>query len=224
MVTSPVEYFESQDFIPEKNNSELTQTEHSIIQNFLGIDIDESKEKRDDAQKKYNEIPDNLQRSSIKVDIEMSTDKYIREVSELQLVGFLLGDQLYAIPTIVVQEVIRKMPTFRLPVASAVVSGVIRLRGDVTPLVRLRNLLKIRTSKYSECDMFTIVCRFQKLQVGMQIDAIQSMYRVYHEDIQWNVDSLLGIAAEYVIGLFKLHEKIVPILSIERIVEEVFQK
>lgn len=224
MVISPIEYFERQNInFNTIDNSGMSEEEQYLVQNYLGLDEElGSKEITIQEQKVGSKDKVFIQETVINTS-EVATDNYIRSMPELHLVGFQLGSQLYSVPTTVVQEVVRKMSVFRLPVASNVISGVIKLRKNITPLVQLSRLFKIANKHSSDVSMFTIVCNYQKLQFGIQIDSIHSMYRVVHEDVQWNVETLLGVAGEYIIGLFKLCEKLVPIISVERIVADVFQ-
>ncbi|MEG1610545.1 MAG: chemotaxis protein CheW [Bilophila sp.] len=94
----------------------------------------------------------------------------------------------------------------------------------MTPLLRLRDILELPAPKSGEGDRFTIVCRCRGLQVGLQVDSVHNMYRVDQKDIQWNVEVKLGFNGESVSGLFKLEDKLIPIVSVERIVDRMLQE
>ena len=91
-------------------------------------------------------------------------------------------------------------------------------------MIRLRDLLGSTPPPRGQADRFTIICRCQGLQLGVQIDSVRSMYRINQEDIQWNVEVELGINGDCIAGLFKLNDKLVPIISVERIVETMLQE
>ena len=224
MVKSPMEYFEEQllDFSDVDTNG-VAEAEQYIVQNYLGQDEFLDSEYTTISERGSGEERSIIQEALVTNDYVV-TDKYIQSIPEIQLVGFQLGSQLYSIPTVVVQEVVRKVPIFKLPASSKVVSGVIKLRGYITPIVQVSSLLNITKNFLGEGPMFTLICNYKAFQFGIPIDNIHHMYRVIHEDIQWSVDSLLGVAGEYIIGLFKLYEKLIPILSIERIITDVFQR
>lgn len=150
-----------------------------------------------------------------------SAEEALRNEPVLQLVGFSMGDQLYTVPTVMVQEVIRAQPIWRVPRCSPLVAGVINLRGKVMPLVRLREVLGSKACADDDANRFVIVCRARELLIGIQIDRVCSMYRVDRAQVEWNVEARIGRNGEAVAGLFELDEKLVPIISIERIVDAV---
>lgn len=143
-------------------------------------------------------------------------EKALREKSVLQLIGFRLAEQEYALPIDVIQEVIRAVEATKLPSAPDFLSGVINLRGKVTPLVSLRTLLGLPPDE----DKFVVVCRHSGLQLGLQIQAVSTMHRVGQDRIDWGVESLLGIQNDYVAGLIRAeNRRLIGILSLHHIVQ-----
>lgn len=142
--------------------------------------------------------------------------KILREQDILQLIGFRLADQEYALPIDVIQEVIRAVEATKLPSAPAFLAGVINLRGKVTPLVSLRTLLELPPDE----DKFVVVCRHAGLQLGLQIQAVSTMHRVGQNRIDWGVDSLLGIQNDFITGLIRTeNQRLISILSLHHIVQ-----
>ena len=146
----------------------------------------------------------------------MVSQKTLREQPELQLIGFRLADQDYALPIDVVQEVIRAVEPTKLPSAPAFLKGVVNLRGRVTPLVSLRTLLRMPAGD----DRFIIVCRHGGLQVGLQIQTVSTMHRVKQDRIDWAVESLLGVQNEMITGLIRAeNRRLISILSLDHLVQ-----
>lgn len=222
MVKSPIEYFEAQNFSADvTGGNELSPTERLFMQKYLGVDSDSGSGSAVlEKLPTVHGAPDVVVKE---LEPAVSVDESLREEAQIQLVGFHMNDQLYTIPTQVVQEVIRAMSASRLPMTAPMVSGIINLRGRVTPLVRLRDILELPPPRTGQPDRFTIICRCRGLQLGLQIDHVHSMYRVDQKDIQWNVEVQLGINSDCVSGLFKLDEKLIPIVSVERIVDTMLQ-
>jgi purine-binding chemotaxis protein CheW len=156
----------------------------------------------------------------------MSSDKDLGAIMhsepELQMVGFYLGTQEFTVPTIAVQEVIRYETPAKLPASPKFVAGVINLRGKMTPLVYLRDMLEISQERKSE-DRFIIVCRRKGLQFGLIIERVHTMYRVPQKDIDWGIEAHLGVNIDLISGLLKLNGNLVPIVSVDRIVDYVLE-
>ena len=55
------------------------------------------------------------------------------------LVGFLVGDVMYAVRIVVVREILNPLPVVALPRAPGTVRGVADYRGDVVPVIDLRD-------------------------------------------------------------------------------------
>jgi purine-binding chemotaxis protein CheW len=56
----------------------------------------------------------------------------------VQLVGFIIGDEEYAVPILAIQEIIKPFPWTRVPQVPKYVVGVFNMRGAVIPLIDLR--------------------------------------------------------------------------------------
>ncbi|WP_243311623.1 chemotaxis protein CheW [Fundidesulfovibrio agrisoli] len=141
---------------------------------------------------------------------------------ELRLVSFHVAGQLFAVPIMLVQEVLRAVPATKLPAAPAFLAGVTNLRGRVTPLVDLSVLLDIER-KDQEPDNFLIVCRIGDMQIGMLVRAIDTMYKAPREDIEWGIEAKVGVNADLMAGLLKAQERLIKILSVSRLFQKVLK-
>ncbi len=141
---------------------------------------------------------------------------------ELRLVGFHVADQVFAVPIMMVQEVLRAVPVTQLPGAPDFLAGVTNLRGRVTPLVDLARMLGI-TVPAGEVDNFLIVCRIDDMQIGLQVRAIDTMHRAPQGDIEWGIEIQVGVAADLLAGLLKVDDRLIKILSVSRLFQMVLK-
>jgi purine-binding chemotaxis protein CheW len=65
------------------------------------------------------------------------------------LVGFLVGDVMYAVRIEVVREIVNPLPVVELPRAPHTVKGVADYRGDVVPIVDLRERFGLEPAQRS---------------------------------------------------------------------------
>ena len=61
----------------------------------------------------------------------------------LQLVGFVIGDEMFAVDILTVQEIIRDATITAIPDSPDFLEGVINLRGSIIPVIDLRKRLKL---------------------------------------------------------------------------------
>jgi len=141
---------------------------------------------------------------------------------ELRLVSFHVSDQVFAVPIMLVQEVLRAVPATKLPAAPPFLAGVTNLRGRVTPLVDLARLLGIPVGQDHE-DRFLIVCRVHDMQIGLLVRAIDTMYKAPRGDIEWNIEAQVGVSADLMAGLLKAEDRLIKILSVNRLFQKVLK-
>ena len=229
---SPEEYFRQHDFGSEAatgGGGEFTAAERAFMQKYLGVE-------EGDILRRIGIDPARAGAAGVAAGLEDEAETLearLRREPVLQMVGFFLGAQEFAVPTEAVQEVIKFSTPTRLPAAPSFVAGIVNLRGRVTPLVRLRELLGVYEGGGENAagaggiggeDKFIIVCRRRGLQMGMMIERVHTMYRVPQQDIDWAIEAHLGISVDFVSGLLKADERLVSIVSVDKILDCVLKR
>ena len=231
MMRSPEEYFSAQDFTPTASQEEYTPAERLFMQKYMGVGENKQDVAKDLGLKGAPTAPTSRKEAeaayaAVKEE-EPALETVLKDLPEAQMVSFFIGEQEFVVPTMAMQEVIRYSPPVRLPMAPSNVAGVINLRGKVTPVVILRKLLDVR-NKPLDGDGFFIICRRRGLQLGFLVERIHTMYRVPQKDIDWGVESQLGISAEvdFISGIMKSEDgsRLMGILSVDRIVESILRQ
>ncbi len=236
---TPEEYFLEKDFLPSGADGDtLSAAEREFLRKYMGLGDDAGGGEggsvpipgpaRVESAPGFGPRPgsgagpDHAGKDLDQTLAEPDLIAQLKEEHDLQLVGFLVGDQEFTVPINVVQEVIRHVPPTRLPAAPSFIAGIVNLRGRVTPLVRMTSL--IGGLGASERPGFIVVCRRKGLQLGLMIDTVKTMYRVAQEKIDWSVEVHLGANVEYVAGLLKADDgRLIGVLSVDRIVEKVLK-
>ncbi len=211
MVKTPEQYFQDQDFgePTAKQNDDITAAEHAFLQKYVGVEG--ASELGINLGEGFGQIPD-----------VPPLEEELKEKTQLQMIFVYLQEQLYAIPIEAVQEVINFMQPIRLPLSPDFVAGIINLRGRVTPLLHLEQMLCSQHTDITD-DSFIVICHRKGIQVGLIVDKIQTMKTVDIKDISWNVEAQIGANAEYICGILDYNDKVFGILSIDRIVDYILQ-
>jgi purine-binding chemotaxis protein CheW len=137
----------------------------------------------------------------------------------VQLVGFRLDNEDYAIAITKIQEIILMKPITRIPQVPDFIEGLINLRGSVIPIVNLRKRFGL-ASRDVDDETRTIVVNIHDKTVGCIVDAVTQVMRINRDQIQPPPLSVLSVSHQYVAGLARLEDRLIIILDIERLFDE----
>ncbi len=137
----------------------------------------------------------------------------------IQLVGFRLDNEYYAIAITKIQEIILMKPITRIPQVPDFIEGLINLRGSVIPIVNLRKRFGLPPREVDD-ETRTIVVNIQDKTVGCIVDAVTQVMRINREQIQPPPLSVLAVSHQYIAGLARLDDRLLIILDIERLFDE----
>jgi len=138
----------------------------------------------------------------------------------VQLVGFVIGEEEYAIPILAIQEIIKPFTWTRVPQVPSYVLGVFNLRGAVIPLIDLRAKFGLQTKKQSDETRF-IVMRHGDDVAGFVIDRLTMAIRLKKGDIGPAPDTVNGDDT-IIDGVGKQEDKIITILKVNKLLERDF--
>ena len=136
----------------------------------------------------------------------------------IQLVGFRLDDEDYAIAITKIQEIILIKPITRIPQVPDFIEGLINLRGSVIPIVNLRKQFGLLPRELDD-ETRIIVVNVHDKTVGCIVDAVTQVMRINRDQIQPPPLGVLAVNHQYLAGLAKLDDRLMIILDIEKLFE-----
>lgn len=137
----------------------------------------------------------------------------------IQLVGFRLENEDYAIAITKIQEIILMKPITRIPQVPEFIEGLINLRGSIIPIVNLRRRFGLPARPIDD-ETRTIVVNVHDKTVGCIVDAVTQVMRINRDQIQPPLLSVLAVAHQYIAGLAQLEDRLLIILDIDRLFDE----
>lgn len=135
-----------------------------------------------------------------------------------QFVSFGLGDNVYGLDILMTESIERMSNITRVPKASKYVLGVINVRGDIFPVISLRNRLGIGEAKYSE-DSRIIITSFDGFRVGVLVDRVINVFTAPERDIQSGEAIFQNGLNEHVSGIINQESGHVLILDLARVLD-----
>ena len=136
-----------------------------------------------------------------------------------QLISFAISEEDYGVDIQTVKEVIRHREITRLPKAPPFVKGVINLRGDIIPIVDLRERFGMEQQEYTDMTRVMVV-EVGDRSVGMVVDSVSHVLRIEQDQIEPPPSCVGKISEEYIRGVGKVAEKLIVLLNIDKILSE----
>jgi purine-binding chemotaxis protein CheW len=129
-----------------------------------------------------------------------------------QFCTFWMGQRLYGMPVEEVQEVIREQEMTRVPLAGAMVRGLINLRGKIVTAIDLRKGLGLGEQE-AKGPLMNVVVSNEDQVVSFLVDAIGDVLDVEEEAFEDIPDTLQGEARHLVTGVYKLGSGLLHVLD-----------
>jgi purine-binding chemotaxis protein CheW len=138
--------------------------------------------------------------------------------SELsRFIEFSLGAEDYAIPLLMVREVISVPDTTPIPKSPPHFLGIMNLRGQVISVVDLRKKLKIETSMNKE--EAVIIVDIGGMNIGVVVDSINKVLAFSSEDVSEMPEVESQNNTQYIFGVYKKESSLTILLDIAKVLD-----
>ena len=134
-----------------------------------------------------------------------------------QFCTFHVDGLFFGVEVLQVQEIIRFHEMTRVPLANEVISGLINLRGQVVTAIDLRRRLDLGVRPAGSMPM-NVVVRTSEGVVSLLVDEIGDVLDVDPATYEHTPETLSGVTRELVSGIYKLKDRLLLILDIEKAV------
>jgi purine-binding chemotaxis protein CheW len=138
----------------------------------------------------------------------------------VQLVGFIIGNEEYAVPILSIQEIIKPIEFTRVPSVPNYVLGVFNLRGNVIPLIDLRSKFNLPSTSYTEETRY-IVMKGNNNTAGFVIDRLTEAIRIKKSRIDPPPETIHQDKG-MIYGIGKREDSMLTILKVESLLKRDF--
>ena len=137
--------------------------------------------------------------------------------SDLQIVGFCIGKEMFGVSIALVHEIVRVPEVTAVPEAPDFVEGVINLRGRIVPVVDLRKRFgekHIASHKKNRI----LVTEVEKRIVGVIVDATSEVLKLREEQVEPPpADLVQDGETTYITGIARINQRLVILVDLKRI-------
>jgi len=133
-----------------------------------------------------------------------------------QFISFAVGAEEYGLDLLRVKEVIRMRQITWLPKAPSCVKGIINLRGDVIPIMDLRERFGLVAQEQTAMTR-VIVVEVDGKPVGMVVDSASQVVRVPVDQFEPPPIMIGAGARDFVNAVAKLGDRLIIMIDVDRI-------
>ncbi len=136
-----------------------------------------------------------------------------------RVVVFKLGSELYGLEVVHVVEIFRPERLTPVPGAPAYIEGVTNLRGDIITVIDLKAMLtgEARTASFAEGRV--LVGATGRSSAGLLVDSVIGIHDIRAASIDPPLETLEKLAADHLVGEFKLENEMIGLLNLTNILE-----
>lgn len=126
-------------------------------------------------------------------------------VSTVDVVEFEIGNEFYAMDIQLAQEIVEMVPITPLPKTPEFIAGVINLRGEMTTIITIDDILgNKRKSEGANKKIIILVPESANgSNVGIIVDSVYSVIQVPEKDIEHLEGGISKEAGQYIKGIIK---------------------
>jgi purine-binding chemotaxis protein CheW len=152
------------------------------------------------------------------VTLEEDTDREV-SIDEIQVITFRVGDEEFGIGIESVREINRLDKITSIPRSPSFIKGIMNLRGNVIPVIDLRERFCLERTEYTEAKRVIIVEIGNKL-TGLLVDSVSEVLRISKRDIESPPEIIeTDVNMEFIRAIGKTNggNRIILIIDVEKI-------
>jgi len=138
----------------------------------------------------------------------------------LQYLTFALGEEVFALETGSVREVIELVSVTRIPKTPPFMRGVINLRGHAVPVVDLRvkfDMPKVADTVNTCIIIVDVELEGENCYMGAIVDSVREVFEMTSDQINPPPRMGTSIRADFIRGMGKQNEEFIMILDIGKV-------
>ena len=136
----------------------------------------------------------------------------------LELLSFQLGEEIYAVPLIRIQQIIKPRPVTYVPRAPEYIMGIISLRGSIIPVFDLKRRLGLGASEVGRKSRIIIIKLNEKVLAGLLVDQVLEVARVGSETLEPTPAVFTGVEGEFIEGIARYRGKMLIVLNLSQVI------
>lgn len=146
------------------------------------------------------------------------TSEHGTDVETADYVTFEIDSQLFGIPVLEVQDVLRHQPIARIPLAPPQVAGSLNLRGRIVTAINVRRRMGLKV--HSQIDQLTSLVVDQGGELySLLVDKVGDVVTMPVKDFERNPATLDPLWRIVSAGIYQLEGRLLVVMDVEQLLD-----
>lgn len=141
----------------------------------------------------------------------------VKTIGTTQFIVVKFDREQYGINIQYIQNIVRMLKITRVPNAPSYIKGVINLRGEIIPVMSVRNKFNLNQDEYTNLTRIIIV-KVEGNEIGLIVDEVLEVVQLSEEQIEKLVRDSHDDKSKFVYAVGKLGEELVTLLNVEALI------
>ncbi|GAA0493193.1 chemotaxis protein CheW [Virgibacillus sp. MSP4-1] len=133
-----------------------------------------------------------------------------------KVIVFQLNEEQYGVDIQQVLSIEKLTEITKVPKTSDFIKGIINIRGEITPIIDLKDRLQIGETEYTN-DTRVLIVQLKDIQVGLIVDTASDVIDISDASIDPPPKVIGGVSDNFIIGVAKLTERLLILLDLEHV-------
>ena len=138
----------------------------------------------------------------------------------IQLCIFELSDRIFGLSISDVQEIMEDAEITPVPTTPYFLRGVINLRGDILPIVDIRDILQLPVKPRSK-ESRIMILNIKTVQLGIMVDAISEVSHIEKREIEASAEQVGISDGKFVSNVIQYKDGFLILLSLEHLYQAI---
>jgi purine-binding chemotaxis protein CheW len=136
----------------------------------------------------------------------------------VQMVGFMVGRELFGVNILSVQEILRAASITPIPDSPDFIEGVINLRGNIIPVIDLRKRMKVHFKEDDDKATWVVILNIQNRVTGFIVDKVTRVIKAPRNHFSQPPGIVVaGLKSHYIQAVCKMDSEMLILLDFNRI-------
>lgn len=131
-----------------------------------------------------------------------------------------LDDQVFGIPVLQIQDVLKDIKFTRVPLSPKEVSGSLNLRGRIVTAINVRERLGLPVYA-GEKKPLSVVVEFENELYSLVIDGVEDVLSIYDKDIEDSPPTLDQLWRDISMGVHRMEKRLMIMLDVSKLLQSV---